>query len=107
MDKNTGMGWHFFLQVIFLTQGSNLHLLHWQVDSLPLSHPGNPCVVEYYMEKNQPSSSTKKKKKKNGGNLDIAKWKKLVWKGYTLYNFIYVTNTFVMTGVQDAQGLSR
>jgi len=24
--KNTGMGCHFLLQVIFLTQGSNLHL---------------------------------------------------------------------------------
>ena len=30
-------GWHFLLQRIFLTQGSNLHLLHWQADSLPLS----------------------------------------------------------------------
>ena len=29
---------------IFLTQGSNLHLLHWQVDSLPLSHQGNPLL---------------------------------------------------------------
>ena len=29
---------HFLLQGIFLTQGSNPHLLHWQVDSLPLSH---------------------------------------------------------------------
>ena len=27
---------------IFPTQGSNLHLLHWQVDSLPLSHQGSP-----------------------------------------------------------------
>ena len=39
--KNTGVGCHFLLQGIFLTQGSNLsllHLLHWQVDSLPLSH---------------------------------------------------------------------
>ena len=27
---------------IFLTQGSNPYLLHWQVDSLPLSHPGSP-----------------------------------------------------------------
>ena len=30
---------------IFLTQGSNpglLHLLHWQADSLPWSHLGNP-----------------------------------------------------------------
>ena len=39
------MGCHFFLWEIFLTQGSNaylLHLLHWQVDSLPLSHLGSP-----------------------------------------------------------------
>ena len=27
---------------IFLIQGSNLHLLHWQADSLPLSYWGNP-----------------------------------------------------------------
>ena len=31
---------HFLLQVIFLTLGSNMHLLHWQVDSLPLPHLG-------------------------------------------------------------------
>ena len=37
--KNAGLGCHFLLQRIFLTQGSNPHLLcllHWQVDSLPL-----------------------------------------------------------------------
>ena len=40
--------WNAFLfppPGIFPTQGSNLcllHLLHWQVDSLPLSHLGNP-----------------------------------------------------------------
>ncbi|MGE2757601.1 hypothetical protein, partial [Escherichia coli] len=39
--KNTGVGCHFLLQGIFPTQGSNPHLLHWQVDSLPLSHQGN------------------------------------------------------------------
>ena len=41
--KNPGMGCHFLLQGIFPTQGLNpclLHLLHWQVDSLPLSHLG-------------------------------------------------------------------
>ena len=27
---------------IFLTQGSNPHLLYWQVDSLPLTHQGSP-----------------------------------------------------------------
>ena len=41
-DKNTGVGFHLVLQGIFLTQGLNLHLLHWQVDSLPLTPSGNP-----------------------------------------------------------------
>ena len=30
------------LQRIFLTQRLNLHLLHWQANSLPLSHLGSP-----------------------------------------------------------------
>ena len=37
------MGCHFFLQEIFQTQKLNphlLHLLHWQVDSLPTELPG-------------------------------------------------------------------
>ena len=44
-DKNTGIGCHFFLQGIFLTQGSSLHplcLLHWQVNSLPHLPLGKP-----------------------------------------------------------------
>ena len=40
--KNTGMGCHFLLQGIFWTQGLNLSVLHWEVDSLPLSHQGSP-----------------------------------------------------------------
>ena len=39
--KNTGAGCHFLLQGIFPVQGLTpclLHLLHWQVDSLPLYH---------------------------------------------------------------------
>ena len=43
-SKNPGAGCHFLLQRIFPTQGLNpslLHLLHWQADSLPLSHPGS------------------------------------------------------------------
>ena len=42
--KITGVGCHFLLQEIVLTQGLNLHLfhlLHWQADSLPLSHLGS------------------------------------------------------------------
>ena len=42
--RNIGEGGHFLLQGIFLTQGLNLCLLHWQVDSLPLSHQGSPYV---------------------------------------------------------------
>ena len=35
LGKNTGVGCHFLLQGIFLTQEWNLHLLHWQAGSLP------------------------------------------------------------------------
>ena len=48
--KNTRVGCHALLQRIFLTQGLNprlLHVLHWQVDSLPLSHLGNPFYYYY------------------------------------------------------------
>ena len=41
--KNTGVGCQALLQGIFPTQGLNpclLHLLHWQVGSLPLAPPG-------------------------------------------------------------------
>ena len=40
-DKNTRVGCHALLQGIFLSQGSNLCLLHWQEDSLLLRHQGN------------------------------------------------------------------
>ena len=36
--KRTGVGCHFLLQENFLTQRPNSCLLHWQVDSLLLSH---------------------------------------------------------------------
>ena len=42
LGKNTGVGCRFLLQEIFLTQGSNQCLLHWQVGFLPLSHVGSP-----------------------------------------------------------------
>ena len=43
--KNTRVGCHTLLQGIFLTPGSNPHLLrllHWQPSSLPLVPPGKP-----------------------------------------------------------------
>ena len=43
-SKNTRVGCHFLLQGIFPTQESN-DLLHWQVDSLLLSHQGSPSKL--------------------------------------------------------------
>ena len=47
-SKNTGVGFHTFLQVIFLTQELNTHLLcllHWQAGSLSLSTTWDPCSI--------------------------------------------------------------
>ena len=49
--KNTGAGYHFLLQGILLTQGSNLSLLcllHGSVGSLPLSHVESPYYIIWY-----------------------------------------------------------
>ena len=49
--KNTRVGCHALLQGIFPTQGSNLHLfcsLHWQTDSIPLSHQRSP--INYWVD---------------------------------------------------------
>ena len=48
LGKNTWVVWHFFLQGIFLTQGSNsslFHLLHWQAGSLPLAPSRKPNTL--------------------------------------------------------------
>ena len=45
LGNNTGLGCHSLLQGIFPTQRSNLcllHPVHWQANSLPLSHLGSP-----------------------------------------------------------------
>ena len=43
LGKNIGVGYHFLLQGIFLTQVLNLRLLHWQAGSLSVSKPpGKP-----------------------------------------------------------------
>ena len=54
--KDTGVGCHFLLQRIFLTQGLKLcllHLLYWQADSLLRSHLGGPryCCTVYQKQK--------------------------------------------------------
>ena len=47
--KNTRVGCHFLLQEIFPSQGSNPGLLHWQADSLSLSHLGSPIHTHIYL----------------------------------------------------------
>ena len=55
--KKTGVCCHFLLQGIFPIQGSNLHLLHWQVDSLPPRHQGNLLMIfTYFINKLEKSS---------------------------------------------------
>ena len=44
-QARNGVGCHFLLQGIFLTQGMNLHLLHWQAGSLPLELPRNHRIL--------------------------------------------------------------
>ena len=56
--KNTGVGCYFLLQGIFLTQGLNLHHLHWQADSLPVSHLGSPSLAREVNKINSQFSST-------------------------------------------------
>ena len=52
LGKNTGVGCHFLFQGIFLTQGSNLGLLHCrqspalQADSLPAEPSGLPLTTQ-------------------------------------------------------------
>ena len=50
------MGCHFLPEVIFITQGLNLQLLHLQADSLPLAtwdtHP-----LEQHLTNHSPSTS--------------------------------------------------
>ena len=50
-SKNTGVASHFLLQGLFLTQGSDLYLLHllrWQLGSLPLSYLGSDTHMYSY-----------------------------------------------------------
>ena len=60
LRKNTAVGCHFLPQGIFPTQ---MGLVHWQVDSFPLSHPGSPTSLH------QHPRLEKKKKKELGVHL--------------------------------------
>ena len=58
--KNTGMGCHFLLQGILLTQGSNQHLLAlqlWLAVSLPLVPPEKPQQYDNHFSRSVVSDS--------------------------------------------------
>ena len=58
-EKNTGEGCHFLLQGIFPNQGSKPHLLHWQVDSLPLVPPKHEAVLTFFAQKKKLQKTSK------------------------------------------------
>ena len=45
--ENAGVGCHFLLKGISLVQKLNPSLLHWQADSFPVSHQGNPYMYTH------------------------------------------------------------
>ena len=56
--KNTGVGWHFILQGIFPTQGSNSGLLHCRQTLYRLSHQGRAMFFHNYLEKKKIKTSS-------------------------------------------------
>ena len=95
--KNTGVGYHFLLEGIFSTQGSDpslLHLLQWQVDSLPLRHLGNPLkwIKNISPPPPPPTSGLFEKERKEEGKVwktDILLLKITLLKILFLINLLY------------------
>ena len=78
--KNTGVGCHFWLQAIFPMQGSNphfLHLLHWQMDSLPLHHLGSIFLKKIFAIH---------------GWLNPWIWNSKTWRANCIFNFQFFLN---------------
>ena len=49
MGLSTGVGCHFLLQGIFLTQGSNPGLLHYRQILYQMSYEGRPIFIDLYI----------------------------------------------------------
>ena len=75
--KNTGVGCHFLVLEIFLTQGLNLHLLHWQADSLLLSYRGslkNVCSTLFKVNEQKTLSHDWEKCELKGKDSEERRW---------------------------------
>ena len=100
LGKNTGVCCHFLLQGIFSTQGSNLHLLHWQAGSLLLSHHIHICALFKSTASSHTVDAllyTRKLEKKRLNNLSSCICSKLNWfelasESRCLYYVTFVVN---------------
>ena len=83
--------YHFLLQGIFLTQGSNprlSHLLHWQVGSLPLT----PCTKPFRMDREAWRAAIHGVAK---SRTQLSDWSDLIWLKNKLLKKLHVHHTLV------------
>ena len=79
--KYTEVGRHFLLRGIFPPQGLDPHLLHWQVDSWPLSHQGSPSQRHVHILVKEEGQS------KDGTTSHFCKKKKSLFKPYPAHMY--------------------
>ena len=74
--KNTGVGCHFLLQGMFLTQGLNSCLLLWQAGSLPTELPGKPeqGLSPHQMDHQHPHEADRQAESKAGAQNVRRRW---------------------------------
>ena len=89
--KNSGVGCHFLLQGIFLNQGLNLHLLHWQANSLSLSHKGSHTKVAEYILFSSVNGIFSKRDYMLAHKAKLGKFKKL----QIISNFFFSPTTMI------------
>ena len=105
LGKNTGMGCHFLLQGVFLTQGLNSCLLHWQVGSLPLSHQRSPnqlCSSLYHIF----VAVLEKCQRRVSGTSAAAAFKKL-YLGASSLHLVEILDSWITGNIQLSLNLKK
>ena len=91
-------GLHFLLQGNLLSQGSNSHLLHWQVGSLQQSHQGSPrkcSVVNKTLNEAGDWRRRQKRKQTNKCIITNSIFKINEWEAVGLFILIYRSFIFL------------
>ena len=94
--QETGVGCHFLLQGIFPTQGSkpcHLHLLDWQVDSLPLAAPGKTGI---------PTEVLKSRRKNSGADMKLPPWHTMKWE--KTWSRTVLTVRYPLSKIKEKEG---